>query len=280
LKRYASDARVRLVCHGENGSISRRLNEGVDLSRGEFVSFLYSDDYYLPNKLAHQVALFAKAGDGYGVVYSSPLRHNQFTGKTWRQTCLHASGYVLKYMLADGLREGTIDMLSPMLRRRCFEKYRFYDDLFAEGESYYYRVAMTERFLYDDEPGVVLREHDKNLGKATKFNIDTYAVICRRLSEAPDFAPELRRHLRSFEAELLRNGGWSVLRVDGDVAWARKAIRRSLLLEPTGIFKPRALGALALLLLPPAIRVRANALGHRLSGQPGNVINVEIDRPI
>src|SRR4051812_20338057 len=69
LKSYSSDARVRLFCHKDNVAISRRFNEAVDASSGEFISFLYSDDWYLPNKLQKQVALFDQLGPEYGVIY-------------------------------------------------------------------------------------------------------------------------------------------------------------------------------------------------------------------
>src|SRR3954453_13254205 len=51
LSRYADHPRVRLFLHRDNVSITRRFNQAVAEAKGEFVSFLYSDDYYLPTKL-------------------------------------------------------------------------------------------------------------------------------------------------------------------------------------------------------------------------------------
>lgn len=48
----------RVIYHPvENGERARARNIGIQLSRGSYISFLDSDDWYLPNKLAAQVAV-------------------------------------------------------------------------------------------------------------------------------------------------------------------------------------------------------------------------------
>src|SRR5947208_2116898 len=96
LKAYSSDPRVRLFLHKENVAISRRFNEAVDAARGEFISFLYSDDYYLPRKLEKQVALLDQLGSEYGVVYGPSLVKNELTGEQWTSNSIRASGHIFK----------------------------------------------------------------------------------------------------------------------------------------------------------------------------------------
>ena len=80
------DKRIRLILHDRNESLSRRLNEGVAAARGEFVSILYSDDLFLPQKLERQLAMFDQLPGDYGVVYAPPIRFHQVTGQRWRST--------------------------------------------------------------------------------------------------------------------------------------------------------------------------------------------------
>jgi glycosyltransferase involved in cell wall biosynthesis len=64
--RYA-DARV-IYRRQEHGERSQARNAGIALSRGQYIAFLDSDDWFLPNKLADQVgALQAQAGGGLGL---------------------------------------------------------------------------------------------------------------------------------------------------------------------------------------------------------------------
>src|SRR5882724_7873435 len=125
LQKYASDPRVRLFLHKENIAISRRFNEAMDAARGEFVSFLYSDDYYLPHKLERQVALFECIGPEYGVVYGPSIVKNEVTGEQWTARSMAASGFIFQNLCLQ-LDKGPPNMVAPMTRRECFIQNRFY----------------------------------------------------------------------------------------------------------------------------------------------------------
>jgi glycosyltransferase involved in cell wall biosynthesis len=53
----------------QNQGVSIARNHGIELARGEFVAFLDADDFFLPDKLAAQIAMF-KAQPGLGIVHS------------------------------------------------------------------------------------------------------------------------------------------------------------------------------------------------------------------
>jgi glycosyltransferase involved in cell wall biosynthesis len=55
------DGRVTYVRRQANGGVSAAQNEGVARARGPFISFLHSDDEFLPSKLEEQVALLESA---------------------------------------------------------------------------------------------------------------------------------------------------------------------------------------------------------------------------
>lgn len=258
------DERIRLILHDDNQSISRRLNEGVAAARGQFVSILYSDDLFLPRKLERQLAIFDRLPDDYGVVYAPAVRFSQFTGERWPYPSFGLSGDMIPAML-DRFHEGSVDMCSPLTRRECFLRYPFYDDLFADGEMVFFRIALGWKFHFDPEAVVALREHDANIGKVVQKNHDMMMEMWERLKRHPDFPSQYVRNLRHLRAVACRNHAWIALRLNSaDRRWVRRQIRSGLAAEPWQLLHPRTLASLVLVSAPSSLRLALNRLGNRV----------------
>jgi glycosyltransferase involved in cell wall biosynthesis len=274
-RRYLSDERVRLVSHSDNRSLSRRQNEGVALARGEFISFLYSDDYYLPDKLQRQIALFDRLPKDYGVVYAPALGINALTGRQWQHPSIGASGLILRHLLQH-FEDGPIDMLSPLTRRQALLRYPFYEDLFAEGESVFFRLAMTVKFQFSLHPVVVLREHDRNIGKAIRQNHESFMKVLDRIATHPDFPRDAAAELPRLRARLLRNAGWQAMRMGStDAAWARGRFSRAVCAQWRQAFHPRTVLGWGLSLLPDRLRRHINRVASTIRRNPANAIYLD-----
>jgi glycosyltransferase involved in cell wall biosynthesis len=258
------DQRIRLVLHDRNATLSSRLNEGVAAARGKFVAVLYSDDVFLPRKLERQLAMFDELSDDYGVVYAPALRFNQLTGQRWRYPSIGLSGDLMPAIL-DRLYDGLIDMCSPLTRRECLVRYPFHDDLFADAEMVFFRIAMRWKFKFDPEPVVELREHDANIGRVVQRNHDMMLEVWARMQDHPDFPARYLQNLRHLRAIACRNHAWIALRLNSaDRRWVARQIGRSLSAEPWQLFHPRLLASLVLVLSPSSLRAAFNRLGNRV----------------
>jgi glycosyltransferase involved in cell wall biosynthesis len=262
LQRYRGHPRVRLLVHTTNAPVTQRLNEAIALSSGEYVSILYADDYYLPQKIQRQLDAFAQLPPDYGVVYSPSYRLDDETGKRWIDPSLKQSGDILEQMFVRHYTEGFINPISPLIRRECFVRYPFHEDVFVEGESIFLRFALTYKFRYLDEPLTVMREHRLNMGKAVKRNAAMALILMDKLSREPEFPPHLAPALNAFRANFLGVCGWLGIRMAADPAWARTCVLSAIRRRPGQLFRLRTLGTLALSVLP--------ATGLRLFNQAMN----------
>jgi len=274
LQRYASDPKVRLFLHDTNVPVTRRFNEGIEAARGELISFLYSDDYYLPAKLERQVAEFDRLDPEYGVVYSRGYGLNDLTGKMWLTPSFGASGWIFREMCLEHLR-GSIDMIAPLIRRTCLQRYPFHEDIFAEGEAIYFRIALRHKFSFIDEPLVVIRDHDKNAGKALKRNAQMTFTSIAKLEQEADFRDECRPWLRHYRAAVYRSYGWQGVRLSDDMAWTRSCFRNAIKTDWKMALHPKTVAGVVLSCLPARLRTRINALGTRMRGKPSNDIYVQ-----
>src|SRR5206468_410930 len=106
-------------------SVSRRMNQGLAVANGDFVSILYADDYYLPEKTEKQIEAFARLPVEYGVVHSPGYRLNVLTGRRWIPPTIRRDGWILPVLLSEYDR-AIINPISPLVRRSCFEEYPFH----------------------------------------------------------------------------------------------------------------------------------------------------------
>lgn len=273
LLREVNDERVRLLLYKENLAVTRRLNQGVAASSGSLISLLYGDDLYLPAKLATQVAAFDNADETVGVVYGPGLRRNVLTGREWLDRTITGSGDVLSELLRGRGKGYFINPISPLVRRACFEKHPFYEDIFVEGENHYYRLATTHKFLYLPEPLVVMREHERNMGKVIRRNWELLDEVFRRLERTPTLALGAEGDVRRARADLHRTFAWLALRVAEDPTWARRCLWCVGRIEPIQLLRPKALATGVLSLLPQRQLQLLNELGYRLR-QPREVVGI------
>jgi glycosyltransferase involved in cell wall biosynthesis len=270
LGKFAGDPRIRLLLFDGNAPVTRRLNEGLRLSSGEYFSLLYGDDYYVANKLERQVEAFRGLGAEFGVVYSPGYRLNVLSGEQWQDRTLRSSGWILDDLLLLG-NKGFVNPISPLMRRACFNAYPFDETLFIEGESINFRYALSFKYFFLDEPLVVMREHEFNAGKAIKGNIESLMIVLDKLRATEGFPPRCQGTLAKFRSRVLRDSGWQGVRVANDPTWARQCLLQCVRTSPWQALHPRTVAALVLSLVPGAGRRIVNLIANSIRRSRGIV---------
>jgi glycosyltransferase involved in cell wall biosynthesis len=266
LQRYAEDPRIRLIFHDTNGHITARSNQGVTLSKGDYISFLYSDDYYLPTKLEKQLTCFECLSADWGVVHGPGYGLNVFSGNQKLALCTPVNGFVLPDLFTRHA-EGFINPISPLIRRECLLRYPFHEDLFTEGETIYYRIAMRYKFFYLDEPLVVMREHDRNMRFANKRTTLLLDELLMRLSQDAEFPTQSLPALYKFWGYAMGCNAWINVRSNMDAKWARKVFSKAVKADWRQFFKLKTFIGWLLTYLPNSFVNYINAMINLLNNR-------------
>jgi len=161
-----------IVLRQPNQGVSAARNRGIAESSAQLVSFLDSDDLWLPQKLARQVAFFQSNPDALicqteeawvrnGVRVNPKKRHQKLSG--------------MIFELSLGLC-----LVSPsavMIRKTLFDTVGLFDESLPACEDYdlWLRVSCRYPVLLLDEPLIIKRGgHEDQLSKAA--GLDKYRI--------------------------------------------------------------------------------------------------------
>jgi len=189
IQKFLSDPRVKFLDYSENGFITKRQNVAAHQASGEFISLLYGDDYYLPSKISNQVEAFRNLDETWGVVHCPGYILTKSGSKELDSEIVSANGFCLQELL--DCKRGFINPISPLVRASCYKKYLSYEEIFTEGEGLFYKFALEYKFYYQQNPEVVMRYHDKNMGKAIIKNNKIYVYCLERLKSFKKFPSNL-----------------------------------------------------------------------------------------
>jgi glycosyltransferase involved in cell wall biosynthesis len=177
------DARVRLIQHPTNLGVSAARNTGVNESRGSLIAFLDSDDWWLPQKLANQVATYVKQGSKENVfVYSSYYREQHE-----RRSIYPLSSWKRNQALSDFifLDCGNIHTSTWLASRGLLQRFPF-DLQLSQCEDYDVLLRMEAagvEFVSSKTPGAIHNCDLRDDRLSTRLSTDLYSRFLEQNSQ-------------------------------------------------------------------------------------------------
>lgn len=249
LRNLPSDDRITIVLNTDNKKQSARLNQAITRAKGEYISLLASDDWYLPEKIEQQVNQFKELSNEYGVVYSGGYRFFEDTGKTIETKTNKdmKRGWILKNLLLEPF---FIYPISPLVRKTCFQNYSFDESYLAEGEAIYFKIAMKYKFDYIDKPLVTMRDHTYNIGGNIDKMLEDNIRYRQDLFSHKDFPAALLQYKGQVLGKIYKLKGWEYIRIKKEYQKGRKALVRAICSDKPLLFDKRVIIGLIITILP------------------------------
>jgi glycosyltransferase involved in cell wall biosynthesis len=177
----------------QNQGKSAALNQGLALAQGQYVAFLDSDDYWLPDAVAARVAAF-EAEPTIGVVYGRARvidEKGQFQPYTLGAPEPYP-GQTFKSLLCGVF----VYFLTLMVRRDCLQAVggRFDPDFGTTNDwELYLRLSRVCRFHYLNRPLACYRVHSSNWSSNPALMAEQMTRLIDRTLAATDLPNEVQK---------------------------------------------------------------------------------------
>jgi len=168
------DPRIRIIDNEKNIGLTKSLNKGLRMARGEYVARMDADDISMPERLERQVKFLDKNKD-VGLLGSSWYEINA-DGKKTSIGEAAASGKQAVHFMCHG---------SVMVRKICLEEVGLYREIFKYAQDYDLWLRIADKFGVANlnEPLYKLRIHNETISSHKKLEQDLYASLAIQMAE-------------------------------------------------------------------------------------------------
>jgi len=267
------DPRLRLLRRSRHEGAARAWNAAIAEARGEWIAFLDSDDEWLPEKLARQLACARNAAS---VIYCRYYRQNTDGARALLPTRPLAEGDVLDELLA----RTAVPTTSGYVVRRCaLLEVGGFDETLASGQDYNLLLklaSVSHRFAAVQEPLFIKHNHsgrqirtdaiakltgaraiDRHWGPVVRERLGVDAYERWRAERLRKVWKVQRRHVKQLIRSGARRQAWRYgVRMLPYLPWSARLVAKAAAFALLGgRVRPRGVGE------PPREQDRNRALG-------------------
>ena len=154
------DKRVKYYKSKKFISLYKARNLAISKAKGEFISFLDTDDLWKKNKLFDQVKILQK-NKKIDIIYSNyDLKNENNNKKYLKYKRRLPSGYITQNLLNDY----QIGILTVILKKKIFKKLKFNSSYSIIGDfDFFVKASSSNKILSIQQPLAVYRVHKNNL---------------------------------------------------------------------------------------------------------------------
>ncbi len=180
----------------ENQGAAAARNLGIKNSTGEYLAFLDSDDIWLPEKIARQMAAIKKNPE-IKIVHTNIRVEVDGRMRDTVYPTDHQAGRIFEELL---LQQGSVVCSTLLLRRECLEKVGYFDEELrtAEDVHLFLRLAYYYDFHFLNDALTIKVHHESNLTNLNNphFGLGTLLALEKIETLFPEYSREKSEAMR------------------------------------------------------------------------------------
>ena len=155
------DNRIKYFSSKIHLTLGNARNHALDKCKGDLITFLDVDDWYLPNKLELQVKEFFNNNE-VGLVFSNYFHYNNNNKKKLLTDCKKHENFITQNLIDNY----NIGILTVMVKKNLIINEKFNINYnFLEDFDLVLRLSLITKFKFIENPTAYYRVHDNNLSK-------------------------------------------------------------------------------------------------------------------
>lgn len=165
----------RFLVHDFNKGICATCNDLVKNASGKYLSFIATDDMYMPDKIKNQVAQFENLNNDYALLYSDVYLMDEVGNRrngTYMSTLCNIENPPSGNIVNELQKINFLHWISVLVKKEVFDVVGLYDESLP-FEDYDMSVRIAKKYLisYDPHIQTLYRTHAQSFsGKAKNWD--------------------------------------------------------------------------------------------------------------
>ena len=167
IKKFLKNKKIKYYKSKSFLNLYNARNLAVKKTKGEFVAFLDSDDWWIKEKLKKQVNFLSK-NKNINIIFSNLYLFDETKNKTkiFSYNKLY-NGHITQ----DLLNDFKMPILTTLIRKKILKKYKFDKKYNIIGDfDLFTKISLKEKILSTQEPLAYYRIHSEQLQKKEMIN--------------------------------------------------------------------------------------------------------------
>lgn len=169
------DRRIKLVSNQERLGLTKSLNKGIELSRGEYIARIDDDDIWASDqKLSRQVALM-QAHPQVAVCGTQNQVINEDGQAMYKWHVALEDAQIRRLML----RRNQMVHSGVLIRRRALEEAGKYDERLRYAQDYELWMRLGLKYRFANLPDVFIKQRVNSRGVTSQNNMRQFLIFLR-----------------------------------------------------------------------------------------------------